>query len=163
MVEIEAQERELSGEQSLTVPHLPTMFRGRGEYSVDDKGRLTLPAQMRKALGDVGNLVVLDGRAVIWAELTYRNAVDELNRKVATGDLNQAHVRAFLANTHLVSADTQGRIVVPHAVRIEAGLDREVVVLGSGPRIEILPAGDGLDLALGIDSEIVDALDRANF
>lgn len=163
MVEIEAQERELSGDESHVLLHLPTMFRGRGEYSVDDKGRLTLPAPMRKALGDGGNLVVLDGRAVIWAELTYRAAVDELNRQVACGDLRQADVRAFLANTHQVSPDTQGRIVVPHAVRIEAALDREVVVLGAGPRIEILPAGAGLDLALGVDDEIVDALDRANF
>lgn len=164
MVETETTERELSGEQSLTAVHVASMFRSRGEYSVDDKGRLTLPAGMRKALGDGGNLVVLDGRAVIWAEATYRDAVDELNRQVAAHELSQASVRSFLANTHPVSPDTQGRIVVPHAVRIEAGLEREVVVLGAGPRIEILPAGaDGLDVALGVDGDVVDALDRANF
>lgn len=164
MVEMEATERVLGGDQSLTELHVPTMFRGRGEYSVDDKGRLTLPAHMRKALGDGGNLVVLDGRAVIWSEATYRKAVDELNARVSAHDLTQAQVRSFLANTHQVSPDAQGRIVVPHAVRIEAGLDRDVVVMGAGPRIEILPAGaDGLDLALGVADEIVDALDMANF
>lgn len=163
-METEAPVREHSGERSLDRPHLPTLFRGRGEYSIDDKGRLTLPPHMRKPLAEGGSLVVLDGRAVIWTEATYREATDELNRQVASLDLSQAHVRAFLSNTHPVAPDTQGRIVVPHVARVEAGLDRDVLVLGAGPRIEIVPAdADSLEGLLGVDDSIVAALDRANF
>jgi MraZ protein len=119
---------------------------------------------MRKPLAEGGNLVVLDGRAVIWNESTYRQAADELNRQVAQHDLSQAHVRAFLSNTYPVSPDTQGRIVVPHPARVEAGLDRDVIVLGAGPRIEVVPADvDALDDLLGVDDSIAAALDRANF
>ncbi len=154
----------LPGVTSSRSPHPASQFRGRGEYAIDDKGRLTLPAQMRKALADGGNLVVLDGRGVIWDELTYRDAVDQLNHLVGEHELTSAQVRSFLSNTHPVSPDSQGRIVVPHAVRIEAGLDRDVLVLGAGPRIEVLPAGaDSLDAAMSVDDEVVDALDRARF
>lgn len=174
VVETETPSVERSGETSLaatasspapTAPHLASLFRGRGEYAIDDKGRLTLPPQMRRPLvGAGGSLVVLDGRVVLWAEETYRAAVDHLNALVADGALDQQHVRNFLSSTHLVSPDTQGRIVVPHAVRVEAGLDRDVVVLGAGARIEIVPAGVETTLGLlEIDDTVVDALDRANF
>lgn len=144
--------------------HPASQFRGRGEYAIDDKGRLTLPVQMRRALAGGGSLVVLDGRAVIWDEATYRDAVDELNRGVEEHELTSSQVRAFLSNTHPVSPDSQGRIVVPHAVRIEAGLDRDVLVLGAGPRIELLPTGvASLDEALSVDDAVVELLDRARF
>jgi len=159
------------GAESLDLPAVPapaahpaSQFRGRGEHAIDDKGRLTLPVQMRKALLGGGSLVVLDGRAVIWDEPTYQRAVDELNRRVASGELTSGQVRAFLSNTHQVNPDTQGRIVIPHAVRIEAGLDRDVLVLGAGPRIEIVPVGDAaLDAVLAVEDAVVEALDRALF
>lgn len=152
------------GATAAPAAHAASQFRGRGEYAIDDKGRLTLPSQMRKALLAGGSLVVLDGRAVIWDEPTYRAAVDALNQRVADGDLTSAQVRGFLSNTHPVSPDTQGRIVIPPAVRIEAGLDRDVLVLGAGPRIEIVPVGDAsLEAALAVDDEVVNALDHARF
>ena len=125
-----------------------------GEYSIDDKGRLTLPAQMRRPLADGGNLVVLDGRIIVWTEAAYRAAVDLLNEQVAAGEVLQMHVRTFLSNTHPVGPDAQGRIVIPPAARVEGGLERDVLVLGAGPRIEIVPAGgDDLLGLLGIDAD----------
>lgn len=144
--------------------HPASQFRGRGEYAIDDKGRLTLPPQMRKALLGGGSLVVLDGRAVVWDEATYRRAVDELQARVSGGELTSTQLRAFLSNTHPVSPDTQGRIVIPHAVRIEAGLERDVLVLGAGPRIEIVPVGDAaLEEVVAVDDAVVEVLDRALF
>jgi MraZ protein len=150
---------------SSTAPvHAASQFRGRGEYAIDDKGRLTLPVQMRKALIAGGSLVVMDGRAVIWDEPTYQRAVDQLNEQVATGDLTSAQVRGFLSSTHPISPDSQGRIVIPHAVRIEAGLERDVIVLGAGPRIEIVPVDAAvLDAGLTVDDAVVEALDDARF
>lgn len=172
MAETGAATAERSGATALMSPaapgtapvHAASQFRGRGEYAIDDKGRLTLPVQMRKALLGGGSLVVLDGRAVIWDEATYRAAVDELNGRVETGDLTSSQVRTFLSSTHMVSPDTQGRIVIPHAVRVEASLERDVLVLGSGPRIEIVPVGDAaLDVGLTVDDQVVEVLDHARF
>jgi MraZ protein len=173
MAETGAATEERSGATALMSPdvassrapvHAASQFRGRGEYAIDDKGRLTLPVQMRKALLGGGSLVVMDGRAVIWDEPTYQGAVDQLNERVATGDLTSAQVRGFLSSTHPVSPDSQGRIVIPPAVRIEAGLERDVLVLGAGPRIEIVPDGAAvLDAGLTVDDAVVDALDHARF
>jgi MraZ protein len=164
VVETQATDVEISGDIAQSPAPDATLFRGRGEYAIDDKGRLTLPPHMRKPLADGGNLVVLDGRVVIWSEATYRRAVEVLNGQVDRHDLTQADVRNFLSNTHPVAPDTQGRIVVPHAARVEGSLDREVLVLGAGPRIEIVPAGgESLEGALGVSTAIADALDRAKF
>ncbi|HEY1117113.1 MAG TPA: hypothetical protein VGE43_05380 [Acidimicrobiales bacterium] len=173
MAETGAATEERSGATALMSPaatpapapvHAASQFRGRGEYAIDDKGRLTLPVQMRKALLGGGSLVVLDGRAVIWDEATYRAAVDQLNERVTSGDLTSTQVRTFLSSTHGVTPDSQGRIVIPHAVRIEASLDRDVLVLGAGPRIEIVPVGDAaLDAGLTVDDAVVDVLDHARF
>lgn len=164
MVETQTLERELGGTADLAGPHLPSLFRGRGQYGIDDKGRLTLPQQMRRPLVDGGNLVVLDGRAVVWTEQTFQQAVDHLQTVVDGIEVTQQYVRGFVSNTHPVSLDSQGRIVIPPAVRVEAELDSQVLVLGSGPRIELLPAGtEDLDAMFGVHDSIVDALDRAHF
>ncbi|MDZ7673666.1 MAG: hypothetical protein U5K30_01140 [Acidimicrobiales bacterium] len=163
-METQTSETELGGEISLQIPLSPTLFKGRGEYGIDDKGRLTLPSHMRKPLADGGSLAVLDERAVIWPDEVFDRAVAHLHELVATQDLTRQHVRGFISNAHPVSPDTQGRIVVPPAVRIEAGLDGPILILGAGSRIELLPASsEGLEELFGIDESIVDALDRANF
>lgn len=164
MVETQTLAGEARGDIDLDQPHLPSLFRGRGQYGIDDKGRLTIPQQMRRPLLDGGNLVVLDGRAVIWTEATFQQAVDHLQLSVDGADVLQQHVRGFVSNTHPVNLDSQGRIVIPPAVRFEADLESQVLVLGSGPRIEILPAGtENLDEMFGIHRSIIDALDQANF
>lgn len=165
MVETEAISERSAGAVSLDRPaSTSTLFRGRAEYGIDDKGRLTLPAHMRTALRDGGNLAVLDGRAVIWTEATYLEAVAHLESLVTDLALTQQQVRGFTSNTHPVSPDSQGRIVIPHTVRIEAGLDGQIVILGAGSRIELVPAGsEELETLFGVDDTVVDALDRANF
>lgn len=167
MAETGAATEERSGATALMSPagpapvHAASQFRGRGEYAIDDKGRLTLPVQMRKALLGGGSLVVMEGRAVIWDEPTYQRAVEALNARVTAGELTSTQVRGFLSGTHPVSPDAQGRIVIPHAVRIEAGLDRDVVVLGAGPRIEIVPVDRAvLETGLAVDDAVVEVLDH---
>ncbi len=164
MVETKTLEAMVGGAEALAGPHLPSLFRGRGQYAIDDKGRLTIPPQMRRPLVDGGNLVVLDGRAVIWTEGAYQQAVDHLVELVDGVDITQQYVRGFISSTHPVSLDSQGRIVIPPPVRVEADIENQVLVLGSGPRIELVPAGrQNLDELFGVHDEIVSALDLANF
>jgi MraZ protein len=144
--------------------HLPTRFKGRADYSIDDKGRLTLPPQLRKPLLDGGNLSVIDGVAVIWDELTFRAAVDSLEEAVRQADLDKKQLRLFLSQIVVVQPDTQGRIVVPDRIRAAAGLERDVVVCGVGSRIELWPAGRyELEVELEQDGTVAQFLDRKGF
>ena len=115
--------------------HRPSLFRGRGEYAIDDKGRLTLPAHMRKPLVDGGNLVVLDGRAVIWsrADLPRRGRRAEppgvASRRPQPGRRPRTSCPTPTPSAPTPRAASSCRM----PVRVEAGLDRDVVVLGCRP------------------------------
>lgn len=148
----------------MALPSRHTLFIGRGDYAIDDKGRLTVPVHMRPALADGGVLSPMDARAAIWATWTFDLAVAELRARVEASDLSLDVVTAFLHTASPIRPDAQGRIVIPPAVRMECGLERDVLVLGSGPRIEIVAAGtDELNRLAGVDDSVVDALARAGF
>lgn len=164
MVEEMTRIDQISGEQSLALPSRHTLFIGRGDYAIDDKGRLTLPVHMRPPLADGGVLSPMDGRAAIWARWTFDLAAAELRTLVQKNELPLDYVSSFLHTAAPISPDAQGRIVIPPAARMECGLERDVLVLGSGPRIEIVAAAtDELDRLQGVDDSVVDALARAGF
>lgn len=164
MVEDQTRQVELPGGESLDIPSRHTLFIGRGDYAIDDKGRLTLPAHMRTPLLGGGVLSPMDGRAAIWAGWTFDLAVGELRHLVHTEGLDLGLVTGFLHSATPIKLDTQGRIVIPATVRMECGLERDVLVLGSGPRIEVVAAAsDDLDHLAGVSERVVDALAQTGF
>lgn len=164
MVEEKTKSLVVSGGESLDLTDRYTLFIGRGTYAIDDKGRLTLPAHMRAPLSDGGVLSPMDGRAAIWAKQTFSQAVAELRQKVVTGELSLDIVNGFVHSANPIRPDAQGRIVIPTGVRLECGLERDVVVLGSGPRIEIVALDpDDIDGLKPVDSDVVDALAWGGF
>ena len=116
--------------------------RCQAAATLDDKGRLALPAVLRRAfaLHDVDGLVLTFHEGAIWAwtpdvfEATIERPLSEqdpFNPNV----LQFTH--AILAPAQDVDVDKQGRIRVPPLLRELAGLQREVVVNSLGNRIEI--------------------------
>lgn len=164
MVEEKAKLLEVSGGESLDLADRHTLFIGRGDYAIDDKGRLTLPTHMRPPLRDGGVLSPMDGRAAIWTKVTFGEAVAALRSRVSSDELPLDAVNGFLHTATPIRPDAQGRVVVPTSVRMECGLERDVVVLGSGARIEIVPADtDEIDGLVGVSFDVVDALARDGF
>jgi len=114
------------------------MLLGEHEHTLDEKNRLTLPARLRPAFED-GVVVTrgLDGclnaypRAE-WEELSARiRSLDSLSpdsRKLR---------RYFFAGAQPGELDRQGRIVLPAALLVHAGLGREVTIAGVEDHIEI--------------------------
>lgn len=116
--------------------------RCQAAATLDDKGRLALPAVLRRAFGrhDVDSLVLTFHEGAVWAwtpdvfEATIERPLSEqdpFNPNV----LQFTH--AILAPAQDVDVDKQGRIRVPALLRELAGLDREVVVNSLGNRLEI--------------------------
>lgn len=117
------------------------MFLGEYKHTIDDKGRLTIPAKYRGELA--AGLVVtrgLDQNLVIytlegWAEVA---------KKVTQQSLSDPRVRnlrrrLFSAATDLVP-DRQGRVLIPPQLRSFASINGTVVVAGDFDRIEIWSA-----------------------
>ena len=118
-------------------------FLGQSEHSIDDKGRVALPASMRRELSPEANetfnayrsddhcviLIPADVWAVRVRQLNGLNSYKSDNRRVKRGESGRSK---------LVSLDGQGRITLPRSHIDHAGLHAgAVVVLGTIDTIEI--------------------------
>jgi MraZ protein len=120
-------------------------FRGTFEHALDAKHRLTIPAKFRGALA---NGVVLAAtqetepgspRTVgIWTPEAY----DTYTTQTLSG-LNPASPKArelkrfFFNASYDTELDAANRVMIPLQLMSYAGLDKEVVVTGSGDCLEI--------------------------
>jgi MraZ protein len=125
------------------------VFLGTYSPSLDDKGRLILPARFRDELAE--GLVITKGQErclAVWtaagfAELTeqMRKASKEAsNPDAVIGRQSRDYHRVFFASAYDCVPDSQGRIVIPVPLREYAGLTRECAVIGADTRLEIWDA-----------------------
>lgn len=114
------------------------MFIGEYQHSLDDKGRLQIPAKFRVELKD-GAVVTRGVDSCLF--LYTKRSWEELAKRLAALPLSRAKTRAFarlmLAGAMDVEIDGQGRMLVPDYLRKYAGLRRQVVVAGLYNRLEI--------------------------
>lgn len=117
-------------------------FYGTETYAIDHKGRISVPASMRrKGRGASLNAFVLvagfEGCLALYGVDDWKR-VEERLRRIPMGDRRgRAFARAFLMDASKVSVDAQGRITLPPALVGRAGLGKEAVLLGQVDRIEI--------------------------
>lgn len=114
------------------------MFIGEYSHSVDEKGRLIIPSKFREDLGN--EFVVtkgLDGCLFIYADKEWKVLEEKLCALPFTNKEARAFQRYMLAGATSVELDKQGRILIPSVLRNFAGLDKDVVLIGVGSRVEI--------------------------
>jgi MraZ protein len=119
-------------------------FYGTETYAIDHKGRISVPASMRRAAPskkDVASAFFLvagfEGCLALYTPDDWRRVEDRL-RLIPMGDRRgRAFARAFLMDACKVSVDAQGRVAIPPALMGRAGLGKEAVLLGQVDRIEI--------------------------
>jgi len=114
------------------------MFIGEYTHSIDDKGRVAIPAKFRAKLGAVAIVTRgLDRCLFVFAKPEW----DKLAEKIIALPLAKADSRAFarlmLSGAVDVTPDTQGRVVIPENLKRYAGLEKTAVVAGVYNRIEI--------------------------
>ncbi len=122
-----------------------TLFRGTFEHALDVKHRLTVPAKFRAALSGGAVLAVSPETSpgaprsiAIWTADGYdaytSAALEGLNPlSPAARDLK----RFFFNFSHDTELDSANRVGIPPKLREYAGLDKDVVVVGSGECLEI--------------------------
>jgi MraZ protein len=109
-------------------------FFDQFEHTIDDKGRMVLPAAYRHAFTDGGFLVFLGGSAALftpdgWEK--YRRRLD------LSGKFSRRELQVVLSYVSPFQPDSQYRITVNPRLRQKVGLDREVTIVGSGTHLAI--------------------------
>ena len=114
------------------------MFMSQYNHTVDTKGRLIVPSKFREQLGD--EFVVtkgMDGCLFVYANDDWNAFEQKLTSLPLINKEARKFARFFLAGAASVEVDKQGRILLPTNMRQFAGLEKDVVLVGVGSRIEI--------------------------
>lgn len=125
------------------------MFRGISAISLDNKGRLAMPARYRADLqaSCEGQLVItlaLDDKCLgepgcLWLyPLPEWEAVEQKIKKLPTLNKMARNLQRFLIGYATeCEMDAQGRFLVPEKLREFAGLEKQVILLGQLNKFEI--------------------------
>lgn len=114
------------------------MFLGEFEHSLDDKGRVAIPARFRAGFGDA--LVItrgLDRCLLLWPMEEWRTLSHKLVQlSFMHADARRIHRLLFGGATD-TAPDRLGRILIPAFLREYASLRDSVVVVGLMNRVEL--------------------------
>jgi len=114
------------------------MFMGEFQHSIDDKGRVIIPAKFREGLGDKFVATKgLDNCLFLYPQAEWENLEQKLKALPFTKADARAFVRFFFSGATECETDRQGRILIPGNLRGYAKLERDVVVIGVSSRVEI--------------------------
>ena len=114
------------------------VFMGEFLHTIDNKGRLILPAKFREDLGDTFVITKgLDNCLFIYSKPEWGIIEEKVKKLPLAKPEARAFVRFFFSGAAEVECDKQGRVLVPNNLREFGGLDKDVVVIGVSSRIEL--------------------------
>ncbi len=114
-------------------------FRGSVEHSLDDRGRVAIPAKWRAAFP--GNTAVItpapEGCLQVFPEAEFQRLSEQFASSPATTLEGRRARRLFDARAFDAELDRQGRLLIPAPLRQLAALDGNVIVAGNRESLEI--------------------------
>ena len=120
------------------------LFLGKHDYSMDERGRVPMPPRFREAL--MQGIILTQGapdRCIRAYPVTgFEDQASEYLNQPVTTRTGRVMRRGFFSGAYQAELDRQGRVLVPPVLRQWAGLDGQVVVVGTGEGIEIWNAGE---------------------
>lgn len=133
--------------QDATPAHTSVDLFGKYRHKVDEKGRVSMPAAFRKVLSS--DLVVTrnpnDECLYVFEPEGFNNWVekafeDKFGGYNSTDPMHVAIRRKLKGRAAEASVDKVGRIMLAADLRQEAGIDREVVIVGNTGYFEVWDA-----------------------
>lgn len=113
------------------------MFMGEYHYSIDDKGRLTIPSKLRCNLGN--EFIVtrgIDKCLFVYPMNEWNNVINKYKELPNTKDARN-YMRFFLSGATVCEFDKQGRINILSPLLNYAKLSKDCVIIGVNDRLEI--------------------------
>lgn len=123
------------------------LFIGESRHPVDPKNRVFMPKRFQAGLpldeeGSRAGVLMrgLDGCIYLFTKQGHRSAIAEVNLEAFAPRQQRNRQRALLRSGHDFTLDASGRLLLPAPLMVVAGIDRDVVLVGVGGRIEIWAA-----------------------
>jgi MraZ protein len=118
---------------------MPSLI-GNFPYNVDSKGRLNIPAEIRRDLPGAASFVLIPGldRCIFGFPEEQWAVIDQRLQSLSFADTNdRLFQRIIYGQAARRRCDDQGRIAVPSKLLEHAGITQKAIVLGVSNRIEI--------------------------
>jgi MraZ protein len=114
-------------------------FTGAHVHSLDEKGRVSVPAQFRRQLTgeDLFLNLGMDGCLELYTPEKWDSMREALGKLSRNQQRHRFFLRRFASFLRPVSIDAQGRISIPADLISMAGIKGEAVFLGQIDKIEI--------------------------
>jgi MraZ protein len=117
------------------------MFLGEYCFTLDEKGRMTIPAKLRA--GFANGLVVtrgFDKCLMVYSMDTFRVLEQKTHQLNLTNTTSRDAFRFLFGGAADATLDNAGRVLVPDYLREYAGLLVNIVIVGMGSFLEVWDA-----------------------
>jgi len=119
------------------------VFRGVSSLSLDDKGRVIIPARYRALVAGQcqGHLVATidteEPCLLVYPVDAWNEIQNQIESLPSFHPLARRIQRLLIGHATDLEVDTSGRVLVPTFLRSYAGLSRKVIFLGQGKKFEL--------------------------
>jgi MraZ protein len=114
------------------------MYFGQYEHQLDEKDRFRIPTKLLKKLS--GNIYITQGSSgclFLFSESDFAELENKLKCVPLTDVEAQKPLRALFGGADDPERDNQGRYKLRSHLKKFAGIDKDIVFVGAGPRVEI--------------------------
>ena len=114
------------------------MFIGEYHHTIDEKGRIIIPAKFREELGN--NFIVtrgIDNCLFVYSNEKWDMITTKLNALPFTKKDARTFNRFFMSGATDVELDKQGRVNISKPLIDYANLLKDCVIIGTGDRLEV--------------------------
>tara|TARA_Y100001935_G_C17307762_1_gene513535 strand:- start:3456 stop:3911 length:456 start_codon:yes stop_codon:yes gene_type:complete len=117
-------------------------FTGEYNYSIDQKGRLNIPAKFRKALDPKNSNTFVatrgfDPSLILYPIIEWQKVEQQLLLLSSIKNKDRSFVRSIVRYATITKYDSQGRIQIPENLLEYSNINKEVLVIGMINKIEI--------------------------
>ncbi|HBK87697.1 MAG: division/cell wall cluster transcriptional repressor MraZ [Cyclobacteriaceae bacterium] len=119
-----------------------TFFTSEYESKLDAKGRLVLPSRIKSQLpeGDSQELVIRRGFEpclIVYPMVEFKKVFSKISGLSEFNEEYRKLQRNFLSGVVTVELDANGRFLIPRNMLTYAQLEKEVLLVGTGSKVEI--------------------------
>lgn len=115
------------------------VFVGQYEHSLDNKGRVVLPAPFRSYVAERGYVTQLDGCVGLWSAEGFKTVAERWKSELDDGSISAGVFRKLMGRVQEVKVDGAGRITLSKELLDALDFESKVIVSGRFDRAEIWP------------------------